>query len=66
MGSRPGSGHPRRHLIVVASLRRSAAVSILFTIFGGPGWVLVYLPYWITRFRVSAGEPWWQTLLGGR
>jgi hypothetical protein len=51
---------------VVASLRRSAAVSILFTIFGGPGWVLVYLPYWITRFRVSAGEPWWQTLLGGR
>jgi protein-S-isoprenylcysteine O-methyltransferase Ste14 len=50
---------------VVASLRRSAAVSILFTLFGGPGWVLVYLPYWITRFRVPAGEPWWQTLLSG-
>jgi hypothetical protein len=27
--------------------------------------VLVYLPYWITLFRVPAGELWWQTLLAG-
>jgi protein-S-isoprenylcysteine O-methyltransferase Ste14 len=47
----------------VASLRRSAIVSILFVVFGGPGWMLVYLPYWVIGFRVPAGEPSWQTLL---
>ncbi len=49
----------------MASLRRNIVVSILFTIFGGPGIVLVYLPLWITRFRVPAGEPWWQIVLAG-
>jgi protein-S-isoprenylcysteine O-methyltransferase Ste14 len=49
----------------VASLRRNIVVSILFTIFGGPGIVLVYLPFWLTRFRVPAGEPWWQIALAG-
>ena len=45
--------------ITVASLRRSVIVSILFTLFGGPGIVLVYLPLAITRFRVPADEPQW-------
>jgi len=49
----------------MASLRRNVIVSILFTIFGGPGIVLVYLPFWLTRFRVPAGEPWWQMALAG-
>jgi len=35
-------------------------VSILFMVFGGPGIGLVYLPLWITHFRLPAGEPWWQ------
>jgi len=49
----------------VASLRRNIIVSVSFTIFGGPGIVLVYLPFWLTRFRVPAGEPWWQIALAG-
>ena len=49
----------------MASLRRNIIVSILFAIFGGPGIVLVYLPLWFTRFRVPAGEPWWQMALAG-
>jgi protein-S-isoprenylcysteine O-methyltransferase Ste14 len=49
----------------MASLRRNIIVSILFTIFGGPGIVLVYLPFWLTRFRIPAGEPWWQIVLAG-
>jgi protein-S-isoprenylcysteine O-methyltransferase Ste14 len=49
----------------MASLRRNVIVSILFTVFGGPGIVLVYLPFWITRFRVPAGEPWGQIALAG-
>jgi len=47
----------------MASLRRSIAVSILFTLFGGPGIVLIYLPLWITRFHIPAGEPGWQKLM---
>jgi protein-S-isoprenylcysteine O-methyltransferase Ste14 len=49
----------------MASLRRNVIVSILFTIFGGPGIVLVYLPFWFTRFRVPADEPWGQIALAG-
>jgi protein-S-isoprenylcysteine O-methyltransferase Ste14 len=47
----------------VASLRRSVIVSILFTIFGGPGIVLIYLPQTISHFRVPAGEPVWQEIV---
>lgn len=47
----------------MATLRRSIVVSTLFTLFGGPGFVLVYLPLAITRFRLPAGEPRWQVLL---
>jgi protein-S-isoprenylcysteine O-methyltransferase Ste14 len=49
----------------VASLRRNIIVSVSFTIFGGPGIALVYLPFWLTRFRVPAGELWWQIALAG-
>lgn len=47
----------------MASLRRNVIVSILFVVFGGPGIVLIYLPLWITRFRIPPWEPWWQMLL---
>jgi len=47
----------------MATFRRNVIVSILFAVFGGPGIVLVYLPFWFTRFRVPAGEPWWQVAL---
>jgi len=45
--------------------RRNIVVSILFVIFGGPGIVLLYLPLWITRFHIPAGEPMWQRLVAG-
>lgn len=40
----------------MATLRRSIVVSVLFTLFGGPAFVLVYLPLAITRFRIPAAE----------
>lgn len=43
------------------SVRRSVVVSVLFTLFGGPGLVLVYLPWLITRFRVPTRQPVAQT-----
>lgn len=47
----------------MATLRRNVIVSILFVLFGGPGILLIYLPLWLTRFRIPAWEPWWQTAL---
>src|ERR1039458_3888615 len=47
----------------MATFRRNVIVSILFTVFGGPGIGVVYVPLWITRFRVPGGEPWWQMAL---
>ena len=47
----------------MASIRRSVIVSILFVVFGGPGFVLVYIPYWITHFQLPAGEPLWRMLI---
>lgn len=47
----------------MASRRTSILVSILFTILGGPGFVLVYLPWWMTHFRVPAEEPLGQKLV---
>jgi protein-S-isoprenylcysteine O-methyltransferase Ste14 len=41
----------------VASLRRSVAASVLFTVFGGPGFLLVLLPWWMTRWRLPVPEP---------
>jgi protein-S-isoprenylcysteine O-methyltransferase Ste14 len=34
------------------SQKSNALISVLFIVFGGPGIVLVYVPFWITRFRV--------------
>jgi protein-S-isoprenylcysteine O-methyltransferase Ste14 len=47
----------------MASIRRSMIVSILFVVFGGPGFVLVYFPYWITHFQLPAAEPLWRMLI---
>jgi protein-S-isoprenylcysteine O-methyltransferase Ste14 len=47
----------------MASTRRGVIVSLLFIVFGGPGLVLVYIPYWLTRFRVPVGESLWQIVL---
>ncbi len=41
----------------MAPVQRNVVVSALFTLFGGPGILLVYLPWSITRFRVPASEP---------
>jgi protein-S-isoprenylcysteine O-methyltransferase Ste14 len=41
----------------MTSARRSVVVSVLFTLFGGPGLVLVYLPWLFTRFRVPSSQP---------
>ena len=49
----------------MASLRRSVIVSILFGVFGGPGFVLIYIPFWVTHFRIPAGEPISQIFLAG-
>ncbi len=38
-------------------------VTILFAVFGGPGFLLVYIPWWITRFRIPPGEAAWQWLI---
>lgn len=47
----------------MASNRRNLIISILFVLFGGPGILLVYLPLWITRFWIPAGEPLGQKFL---
>ena len=46
----------------MASLRINVAVSVLFTLFGGPGLLLVLVPWWMTRFRLPEDEPLWQVL----
>ena len=46
----------------MASLRRSIIVSVLFAVFGGPAFALVYAPFWITRFNIPSAEPWWQIM----
>ena len=49
----------------MATIRRNAIISILFGVFGGPGIVLVYVPFLITRFRIPAQEAAWQMILAG-
>ena len=46
----------------MTSVRRSVIVSVLFTLFGGPALVLVYLPWLITRFRLPSPQPPAQTI----
>ena len=38
---------------------------MLFTLFGGPGILLVLVPWWVTHFRVPASEPQWQEFACG-
>ncbi len=45
------------------SQSKNVVVSILFFVFGGPAILLVYLPYWLTHFRIPADEPHWEELL---
>ncbi len=37
--------------------KSNAVISALFVVFGGPGFVLVYVPFWITRFRLPPRGP---------
>ena len=48
----------------MASRVVSVAVSVLFTLFGGPGILLVAIPWWITRFRIQEDQPMWRTIAG--
>ena len=41
---------------------RNTLISTLFVLFGGPGMVLVYIPFAITRFHIPR-EPRWQMAL---
>jgi protein-S-isoprenylcysteine O-methyltransferase Ste14 len=47
----------------MASLRRSIVVTVAFTVFGGPGFLLVYIPWWMTRFRIPPEGPAWQWVI---
>ena len=49
----------------MASLRQNILISTLFTLFGGPGLILVYFPYTITRFRLPSGQPTWRFVTAG-
>jgi protein-S-isoprenylcysteine O-methyltransferase Ste14 len=44
------------------SQRKNAVISILFIVFGGPAILLVYIPFWLTHFRIPANELRWQWL----
>lgn len=48
----------------MASRAVSVLVSLLFTLFGGPGILLVLAPWWITRFQIPEGQPAWCTIVG--
>lgn len=41
----------------MATPRRSIVASLLFTLFGGPALILVFIPWGLTRFRVPVHEP---------
>jgi protein-S-isoprenylcysteine O-methyltransferase Ste14 len=45
------------------SQRKNAVISILFIVVGGPAILLVYLPFWLTHFRIPADEPRWEELV---
>jgi len=44
----------------MASMQRSVVASLLFAVFGGPGILLVLIPWLTTRFAVPEYEPRWQ------
>lgn len=45
----------------MASFKRSIVASVLFTLLGGPGILLVLLPWWMTRLEVVHG---WNEIVG--
>jgi protein-S-isoprenylcysteine O-methyltransferase Ste14 len=45
----------------MATLKRSIVASVLFTLFGGPGILLVLVPWWMTGFHVVRG---WNEVVG--
>lgn len=47
---------------MLQATRRNLIISILSVLFGGPGILLLYLPLWITHFRVPYDEALWQKL----
>jgi protein-S-isoprenylcysteine O-methyltransferase Ste14 len=47
----------------MATLRRNILISATFILFGGPGILLVLIPWLITRFRLSASQPLSQSCL---
>ena len=47
----------------MADTRRNILASALFTVFGGPGLLLVLIPWLLTRFHVPASQPLWQTAI---
>ncbi len=47
----------------MGSQLKNAIISILFVILGGPGILLVYLPYRFTHFLIPPDEPSWQQML---
>jgi protein-S-isoprenylcysteine O-methyltransferase Ste14 len=49
--------------LTLATLKRGITVSILFTVFGGPGLVLVIVPWLLTRFQIPSGEAAWEKLV---
>lgn len=46
----------------LASFRKSVVVSVLFTLFGGPGILLLLVPWLVTHFRIPTTEPLWQAV----
>lgn len=48
----------------MAGLRRNIVASILFTVFGGPGILLVGIPWLIMRFRLADDAPRWAMGIG--
>jgi protein-S-isoprenylcysteine O-methyltransferase Ste14 len=46
----------------MASLRRNIAISALFTLFGGPAFILGYFPYTLIRFRIPPNQPAWRLI----
>jgi protein-S-isoprenylcysteine O-methyltransferase Ste14 len=49
----------------MANFKKSLIVSVLFTLFGGPGISLFFLPLAITRFHIHPQAPAWHLWLGG-
>lgn len=42
--------------------RKDLLVSLVFVVFGGPGILGVYIPFWISRWREPAGASHWRWL----